>query len=299
MKFGICIPTNMGIENFRALMSIGPKAEELGFDSVWVSEHLFNAGYIGERIGGRPYYEPLTVLTYLAAMISRIRLGTSVLVLPYHDPVRLAKVVATLDVASGGRVVLGLGVGRIEEEYDALGISFKERGAIANEAIEVMKILWTQEDPAFSGRYYSFSKVKFSPKPAQKPFPPLWIGGNSPSAMKRAARVGDAWHPTGLSPNGVRQGLEYVHRMAAQARRPSPQVTATLLVAWDPGDASSDKASGEGTALAGSFEHIIQRVKEYESAGVEAMAIKVASDDPFIIQRHIERFAAEVLPAFQ
>ena len=169
MKFGICIPTNLGIENFRALMSIGPKAEELGFDSVWVSEHLFNVGYIGERIGGRPYYEPLTVLSYLAAMTSRIRLGTSVLVLPYHDPVRLAKVVATLDVASGGRVVLGLGVGRIEEEYDALGISFKERGAIADEAIEVMKILWTQEDPAFSGRYHSFSKVKFSPKPAQKP----------------------------------------------------------------------------------------------------------------------------------
>lgn len=299
MKFGICIPTNLGIENFRALMSIGPKAEELGFDSVWVSEHLFNVGYIGERIGGRPYYEPLTVLSYLAAMTSRIRLGTSVLVLPYHDPVRLAKVVATLDVASGGRVVLGLGVGRIEEEYDALGISFKERGAIADEAIEVMKVLWTQEDPAFSGRYHSFSRVKFSPKPAQKPFPPLWIGGNSPSAMRRAARAGDAWHPTGLSPNGVRQGLESVHRMAAQAGRDPSQIPATLLITWDPSDTSNDNASGEGIALAGSFEHVIQRVKEYESAGVEAMAINIASDDPFIIQRHMERFAAGVLPAFQ
>ena len=299
MKFGICIPTNMGIEDFGALVGIAPKAEELGFDSVWVSEHLFNVDYIRDRLGGKPYYEPLTVLAYLASMTSTIRLGTSVLVLPYHDPVRLAKVSATLDVASRGRVTLGLGVGRMEEEYVALGISFKERGAIANEAIQVMKTLWTEEDPEFKGRYYSFSNVKFSPKPLQKPHPPIWIGGNSRAAMRRAARTGDAWHPTGLSPKTVGHGLEYVRQQAAKAERDNPNMPATLLIGWDPNDTSRRGVTGDGGSLTGAAQDIIQRVKEYESAGVETTLVNISTDDVPLLLHHMERFSKEVLPTFQ
>jgi alkanesulfonate monooxygenase SsuD/methylene tetrahydromethanopterin reductase-like flavin-dependent oxidoreductase (luciferase family) len=118
------------------------RAEELGLDSVWVHDHVFNVGRVFDRIGGRPYYEPLTFLSFVAARTTRIRLGTSVLVvLPYHNPVRLAKTAATLDVLSGGRLILGVGVGAIEHEMQAMGNAFAERGAFSDEAIAVMREL--------------------------------------------------------------------------------------------------------------------------------------------------------------
>ncbi|MBM3924592.1 MAG: LLM class F420-dependent oxidoreductase [SAR202 cluster bacterium] len=296
MKFGICLPTNKGITDFRALISIAPKAEELGFDSVWVSDHLFNIGYIAKGLGNRPYYDPMTVLTYAAAITSKVKLGTSVLVLPYHHPARLAKVAATLDQASAGRVVLGLGVGRIKEEYDAIGATFERRGAQANEMLRAMKALWTQEKPEFHGKFYNFSDAYFSPKPLQKPHPPLWIGGMSESAMKRAARYGDAWHPNSLTPDQVRQGLEFVRREASKLGRDG-KMPATMLITWDPANKTGPTA--ESASLSGSPVDVIKRVKEYQAAGVTEFAIGIPVDDPLVMQRHMVRFANEVLPSFK
>src|SRR5918992_1263317 len=130
MKFGVCLPNNWGVEDVQAIFLLAVRAEELGFDSVWVSEHIFNVSYVYDRIGGKPYYEPLTILGYVAAMTKRVALGTSVLVLPYHNPIRLAKVAATLDVMSAGRLILGVGVGVIPQELQAMGSPFADRGAI-------------------------------------------------------------------------------------------------------------------------------------------------------------------------
>ncbi len=132
MKIGFSLSNNQGIEDVQEILRLATQAEELGFDSVWVSDHVFNVSYVQERIGNRPYYEPLTILSYVAATTQTIGLGTSVLVLPYHNPIRLAKTAATLIVLSGGRMALGVGVGVIEQELDAMGSPYVERGASAS-----------------------------------------------------------------------------------------------------------------------------------------------------------------------
>src|SRR2546430_602860 len=147
MKIGFSLLNNWGVEDAQALVDIACRAEELGVHSVWVHDHVFNVGHVRERIGDKPYYEPLTLLSFVAARTLHVRLGTSVLVLPYHNPIRLAKAAATLDVLSGGRLVLGVGVGAIESEMEAMGTPFRERGAFTDEAIAVMRTLWTQEHP--------------------------------------------------------------------------------------------------------------------------------------------------------
>lgn len=197
MQFGVTIPNNWGIADPQHVLALGPVAEELGYDSLWVMDHLFNTGYIRERLDDKPYYHPLAVLSYLAATTRGILLGTSVLVLPYHNPVELAKYAATLDQMSGGRVILGVGVGAMVEEFAALGVPFRQRGALTNECIAIMKELWTSPDPAYHSSRWQFADLKFAPKPWQQPHLPLWIGGSSPGAKQRAATLGDGWHPTG------------------------------------------------------------------------------------------------------
>src|SRR5439155_15082419 len=157
MKIGFSLLNNWGVEDAQALVDIACRAEELGVDSVWVHDQVFDVGHVVDRIGGKPYYEPLTLLSFVAARTRRIRLGTSVLVLPYHNPIRLGKTTATLDVLSGGRLILGVGVGAIENEMEAMGTPFKERGAFTDEAIAVMRTLWSEEDPRFVGKYSRFA----------------------------------------------------------------------------------------------------------------------------------------------
>lgn len=207
MHFGTTIPNNFGVEDAGELVDFAVSAERLGYQSVWVSDHLFHAEYVASRLGGRPYHEPLTILTAAAARTTKVELGTSVLVLPWHHPVRLAKTVATLDGLSKGRVVLGVGVGVTEDEYQALGVPFKLRGRIANEYLAAMQALWTQELPAFHGEHLSFEGLRFEPKSARKPHPPIWIGGNSPAALRRLVRYGQGWHPLRLSPNDLKETL--------------------------------------------------------------------------------------------
>jgi len=233
LKIGYSLSNNQGMEDIQGVIDLAVGAEELGFDSVWASEHVFNVSYVYDRIGDKPYYEPLTVLTYVAAVTSTIGLGTSVLVLPYHNPIRLAKVAATLDVLSGGRVMLGVGVGVIEEELEAMGSPFAERGAISDEMIAVMKELWTKDDPSFLGKYHSFSGMKFTPKPVQKPHIPIIIGGTSKAAIRRAARSGTVWHPTALSPQALAEGMDYLKEQAVEGRpRPFGDISVNQRRHW-------------------------------------------------------------------
>ena len=229
MNIGISLLNNWGIEDAQALVGLAERAEALGFDSVWTHDHVFNVGHVFDRIGGRPYYEPLTLLSFVAARTSRVRLGTSVLVLPYHNPVRLAKTAATLDVLSGGRLILGVGVGAIENEMEAMGTPFKERGAFTDEAIAAMRNLWTEEDPRFDGRYSRFAGMKFSPKPLQKPIP-IVIGGVSRAAIRRAARLGDGWQPLGLSPEALGQGIATLREELRACGRDPAQVPVSIAM---------------------------------------------------------------------
>jgi probable F420-dependent oxidoreductase len=297
MKFGVCLPNNWGVEDVQALFLLAVRAEELGFDSVWVSEHVFNVSYVYDRIGGNPYYEPLTILSYVAAMTKRVALGTSVLVLPYHNPIRLAKVAATLDVISGGRLVLGVGVGVIPQELEAMGSAFAERGAITDEAIAVMKTLWTEDDPHFEGRYHRFSGMKFSPKPSQQPHIPLLIGGVSRAALRRAARVGDGWHPNGLTPEELAQKGGELQQQAHAAGRDVAAIPISLRLDMGLPRATRGNTAESRYSLGTDPDEIRDKIGAFDSLGVAELIISPTTGNPADVQRTMEIFAQQAIPA--
>lgn len=293
MRIGFSLHNNWGIEDVQAIVRLARRAEELGFDSVWVHDHVFNAAHVFDRIGGKPYYEPLTLLSYVAATTQRVGLGTSVLVLPYHNPIRLAKTAATLDVISGGRVILGVGVGGVAQESDAMGSPYAERGAITDEAIAIMKELWTKEDPSFAGKYHRFSGMPFSPKPLQKPHIPLVIGGNSHAAIRRAVRLGNGWHPNAMPPEELSQGIRYLREQAQAAGRDVAEVPVSLSL---PLGASRVR----GYALGTDPGEIVQKVQAFARLGVETIVVYSGNTgDMAEILRAMDMFAREVLPVVQ
>src|SRR5580765_2659813 len=179
MRFGFVLPNNWGIDDVGAVVGLARRADDAGFDSVWVNHHLLNVGYVGERLGGRSYHDALTVLTWAAASTSHVELGTSVLVIPYLNPFVLAKAIATLDQLSSGRVRCGVGVGSLPEENEVVGVvAYADRGRYADDFIAVMRTLWDDDEPAYDGRFFSFGPVKAAPKPWQRRRLPVAIGGN-------------------------------------------------------------------------------------------------------------------------
>ncbi|PYM93000.1 MAG: LLM class F420-dependent oxidoreductase [Candidatus Rokuibacteriota bacterium] len=290
MRIGFSLLNNQGIDDAQALVGLASRAETLGFDSVWVHDHVFNVGHVFDRIGGKPYYEPLTVLGYVAARTERVRLGTSVLVLPYHNPIRLAKTAATLDVLSGGRLIMGVGVGLIEKETLAMGAPFSERGAFTDEAIAVMRTLWSEEEPKFDGKYSRFSGMKFSPKPLQKPFIPVIIGGVSRAAIRRAARLGDGWHPLGLSPEALEQAMAMLREEARACGRDVTKVPVSIAMSLG---ASTPRRAALGRDPA----EIVKNAKAYAALGVETLVISAHTSDPGEARSAMEMVAREVLAA--
>jgi len=300
MQFGVTIPNNWGVEEPQQVLAFGPVAEELGYDSIWVMDHLFNNGYIRERLDDKPYYHPLATLSYLAATTRRVRLGTSVLVLPYHNPVELAKYTATLDHMSGGRVTLGVGVGAMTEEFAALGVPFRQRGALTNECIAIMKELWTNPDPTYHSSRWHFADLKFSPKPVQQPHIPLWIGGSSPGALRRAATMGDGWHPSGMSPEEFSAGREEVRKLASAAGRNPDALTMSIRVEVEAhGRASSQRAQNRSRIPGDSVEQMIAGLSAYQDAGVDHVVLAANTGDVSRIRAIMEDMAQKVMPQFR
>lgn len=299
MKFGVTIPNNWGVADPQQVLEFGPLAESLGFDSVWVMDHLFNTGYIRERLEDKPYYHPMATLSYLAATTSKVTLGTSVLVLPYHNPVELAKYAATLDQISGGRVILGVGVGAMTEEFDALGISMRERGSLTNECIDMMKELWSSHLPKYQSKRWDFSDLYFSPKPVQASIP-IWVGGSSPGAIKRTALRGDGWHPTGVSPEAYALTKREIIETATAAGKDASKMTWSTRVEIEVhGKPSSDRASSRSTLPGDNPEMMVAGIKAYQDAGVDHFVLALNSGDVAALKRLMERIAAEVLPEFR
>ena len=207
MKFGTILPhigpLAAGPDALDSLLSVAQKTEALGFDSLWVGDHVIIPTAIKPRY---PYndtgefplpaeaalLEPLTVLGFLTGVTQRVRLGPSVLVLPHRNPIVTAKMFASLDVLSRGRIIFGAGIGWMEEEISLLGAPFKRRGALSDEYLRAMRELWTNPDPHFEGEFCRFSGIKCEPKPLQNPLP-IWIGGHSARAMRRIVEFGDGW----------------------------------------------------------------------------------------------------------
>jgi probable F420-dependent oxidoreductase len=209
-------------------------------------------------------------------------------VLPYHNPIRLAKTAATLDVLSGGRLILGVGVGAIEKEMYAMGTLFAERGAFTDEAIVVMRTLWSEDDPRYAGKYSRFAGMKFSPKPLQKPSIPIVIGGVSRAAIRRAARLGDGWQPLGLSPEALEQGIATLHEELRACGRDAAQVPVSLALSLA---ASTPRRYALGTEPA----EVVRNVKAFASLGVETLVISATTNDPREARAAMQMVAREVL----
>ena len=285
MKFGYSIPNNQGVENPNDLVALAVKAEQLGFSSVWVAEHLFHSSYVAERLGDKPYHEALTVLTAIACSTKTVRLGTSVLVLPWHDPARLGKMIATLDQLSGGRVDLGVGVALTEDEFKNLGVDFASRGRRANEVLGAMQALWTQDTPKFSGEFYNYEGLKFSPKPVQKPYPPILVGGASKPAYRRIAQYGDGWHTIRQSPTQVAAARTQIIQLTRDAGRDATNLRFSINLHYRVSEAASDIPVQDRITLAGNTNDIIETIQAYKAAGIDEIIINATSPD---MNRHGE-----------
>jgi len=316
MTFGCILPTRGTLAAPENLRTLATQAEELGFDSVWVSDHIVVPKHVSSQYPysvtpgnpldpTQPYCEPLTVLGYLASATQRVRLGTHVLILPYRNPVLTGKVVATLDYLSHGRMILGVGVGWMEEEFQALGLTtFKERGAVSDEYIQILKALWTQQESSFQGRYHRFSQLGCFPKPVQKPHPPIWVGGHSAAALRRAARFGDGWLPIGLRPSiqlappELALKIAQLHDLASAAGR-APE---SVLVCFSANvEFTNGAGSGQGSRqlLTGSPEQIAGDIRAYQDIGVQYFNLGFGTEHLGIIQAGMERFTREVRPKVQ
>src|SRR5262245_30275659 len=296
MRFGIALPNYRPFGTGPVLAEIAQQAEALGYDSIWTTDVIVQTKSPEDE---RFWYalEALTLAAYLAALTTRVQLGISVLVLPQRSPVIVAKEVATLDRLSGGRMVLGVGAGYHEPQFRWLGADFERRGHRLDEYIRAMRELWTASEPRFEGQYVAFSDVVFSPRPVQPQGPSIVIGGSSPAALRRAARLADGWHPVGLTPAQFAAGMKQI-RSLANGR----QVEGTLRIRTVVDRSLEAKAGGDSVvqvSLDGSPAEIINRIEEYQTAGVEHLVLSFEADDLQTTIQDMRRFASEVCPAFR
>jgi probable F420-dependent oxidoreductase len=278
MKLGFSIPNNQGVAAVSDLVDLATQAESLGFHSVWVSEHLFHSTYVAKRLGDRPYHDPLTVLTAVAVQTQTVRLGTSVLVLPWHHPARLGKTIASLDNLSNGRVDLGIGVAVTEDEFENLGVDFKTRGKRTNDTLAALRSLWSEDIPQHDGPFYQFSGQRFEPKPCQMPLP-IHIGGGSPAALRRVVNFGDGWHALGKSPNEFAADLKALNHLLAAAGRDSETVHCSIRCVVEFVEEPWDKPVSERRTLRGTEAEVRDTINAYADAGVDQIVIDANSAD--------------------
>ena len=228
MRFGVhLVAAGTTIEG-DMIARVAARAEELGYDSLWVSDHVvfpteLSVPYPYSPDGklpfdpANPFLEPFTVLSYAAAVTRTIKIGTSVIIVPYRDPIITAKIVSTLDVLSNGRFIFGVGIGWLDEEFQALRLERKNRVPQTEEALAAMQACWTQDSPEFHGKFYDFSDIKFSPKPRQKPHPPIWFGGTTMPALKRAVELGTGWQSIWETPEKVAEKVAILRGLCDRA----------------------------------------------------------------------------------
>jgi probable F420-dependent oxidoreductase len=237
MKFGLnVVPIHLG-----ELAEVGARAEELGFESLWIGEHIVTpvdvqSSYPGASappfLPNSRFIEPFTAIGYLAAATRTIQLGTGVLITPLHSLLPLARAIVTADVLSGGRLSLGMGVGWMREEFDVVGERFSDRGRRMDEMLTLLGRLFTEQRVAYSGDHYRLPEMGFEPKPVQQPRPPFLIGGISASALRRAARFGDGWYGSQHSPETIAHTVAELRRLRAEHQRDDQPFEITAMTGW-------------------------------------------------------------------
>jgi len=312
MEYGFYLPNSGAGAEPDALADIAKLGDRLGFYCMVMPDHILQPNQVNStypysltgdilaagQSGDGEWPEQITTLAYLAGVTERIRLVTSVMIIPYRNPILTAKMLSTLDMLSKGRLILGAGVGWMEEEFELLDAPpFAERGAVTNEYLQAFIELWTNDDPKFEGKYVNFSDITFLPKPVQKPYPPIWIGGQSKPAIRRAAHIGDCWHPVGaipaapLEPEELAENLVLLHQYAEKAGRDPATIQVSVKAPlYDAGD-----SSGPRRRFSGSPDEVRQDVQTYADVGVTHLIFDFRTADPHRTEDRMARFAEEVM----
>jgi probable F420-dependent oxidoreductase len=310
MRYGFYLPTRGPTATRDGVLSLAREGERLGLHSAMIADHIVFAvesesvypyTVDGKHPSGGDALEAFSILGVVAGATEKLRLVTSVLVLPYRNPVLTAKMVASLDVLSGGRVTLGIGVGWLKEEFKALDSpDFDRRGAVTDEWIAIFKQLWTESPVSFTGQFYQYADIRCEPLPLQKPHPPIWVGGHSRAALRRTASFGDGWHPVGaiaaspLPPQEMRAHLDTLKRMTEAAGRDFSAMTISYKAPlYDTGIPDRD---GTRRSFSGHPDDIAGDIRTFAAIGVHELIFDFRGQSIAESIERLQRFAAEVMP---
>jgi probable F420-dependent oxidoreductase len=315
MKFGFSVPISGPAASPAIMARLAQEGESIGYDYVTISDHVveptdIQARYPYSETGEFPKtstgdrHEQLTAVAYLAAKTSKIQFLTSVMVVPHRPAVLAAKVLSTIDVLSGGRLMLGIGAGWMKEEFEAVGApAFEERGRVTDEYLQAFKLLWTEDEPRFAGRHVGFENVSFLPKPVQKPHPPIWVGGESPAALRRTARHGDTWFPIGNNPRHpldtvprFQEGLRSLHHMAEQNGRDPSSVGLAYYAGWFDQTKTIQLDNGERHLMTGSAAQIAEDIDALGELGVTDLVLNLQRGTLDQSLESMQHFVDEIRP---
>ena len=317
MEFGFNIPNGGALANNDDIVAISRKGEDCGYSLLAIPDHIIIPRSIGDNypysadgklnfatLAGGMCLEPLAMMAAVAGQTRTARILTSVMVVPYREPMLTAKLVSTIDHLSGGRTILGCGAGWMPEEFEAVGAEpFAERGKVTDEYIDIYRELWTKEAPEFDGQYRKFSDIYFSPKPVQDPHPPIWVGGESKAAMRRAVKRGDAWYPIGCNPKFPLDTIARYQAAVAAVRsicdmeaRDPDTLDLTYWSVWTA--AAGDPimlGDGERMMLSGSVDTIVEDIGTLKELGVSSLLFNFLAETAGETMDRIEAFASDVL----
>jgi probable F420-dependent oxidoreductase len=309
MKYGFYLPTRGPTAEPEALERLVRQGEASGFHSVMIADHIVfpvevrsTYPYTADGVfpGGGDALDQLALMAFVAGISERLRIVTSIMVLPHRNPVVTAKMLATVDVLSKGRVTVGVGVGWMREEFEALRTAdFDRRGAVSDEYIEIFKTLWTRDPAEFQGEFYSFEPLHCRPFPVQKPHPPIWIGGHSRAALRRVVRHGDGWHPVGanvavpLRPSELAPLVsELKQRMAAEGRDFEALELSFKAPLYNPNEPMPD---GERRPFTGSDAEVVEDIHAYRDLGFSELIFDIRTASLSESLERMEQFTTSVM----
>ena len=315
MDVGLTIPTRGPLATTEGVAAFARRAGELGYAHLAVPDHVVVPRSIDSRY---PYsatgefpgaasgacFDQFTLLAFVAALNSTARLLTSVTVIPHRGAVHTAKTVATIDVLSGGRMILGVGAGWMKEEFEALGAPpFEARGQVTDEYLQAFKLLWTEDDPRFDGEHVRFANISFLPKPVQKPHPPIWVGGESPAALRRTVRYGDTWFPIGNNPRHAldtvarfAQGCDDLRAVAEKHNRDPQSIGLAFFANWFDETKTLEAKNGERHLLTGNAGQVAEDIRGLADLGVTDLTLNFQRDTLARSLDSMQHFAEVIRP---
>jgi probable F420-dependent oxidoreductase len=314
MLIGFNLPMSGPLSSPDTIARLAVEGEAIGYDYAAVSDHLvepidIHARYPYSESGEFPRgsrgdrHEQLTAVAYLAAKTSRLRFLTSVMVVPHRPAVLTAKILSTIDVLSAGRLFVGIGAGWLKEEFEAIGApNFAERGTVTDEYLQAFRELWTAQEPRFEGRFVKFAGIFFAPKPVQKPHPPIWVGGESGAAMRRAARLGDGWYPIGSNPqyrlntlSRYQAAVDRLRKLTKEAGRDPSSVALAYRVHRHGAQVDAKADNNERQLFSGTNADIVEDLRVLRELGVAAVDFNFPGPTYEVVVAAMRQFHDEVL----